>query len=156
AITKAATDGVDVISPGDTASFTINVSNDGAGPATNVQVTDQLPEATLLTWNATSSSFTVSMSAADFLTATLPSLPAGATATITASAVIPLAIFGSTACGGTGNLPGGPFELDGNAFDDPAVAGDDWSNAVAGDGGSSFAHSFVTDARNTTSDDIFT
>ena len=44
-ITKAVTGGVDTIHPGDTASFTITVTNDGAGPATNVVVTDQLPEA---------------------------------------------------------------------------------------------------------------
>jgi hypothetical protein len=53
-------------------------------------------------------------------------------------------------------LPGGPFELDGNAVNDPAVAGDDWANAVFGDGGSSFAHSFLTDAVNSTGDDVFT
>src|SRR5262249_50732396 len=45
---------------------------------------------------------------------------------------------------------------DGNAIDDPAVAGDDWSNVLFGNGGSAVAHSFVTDAVNTTADDIFT
>ncbi|HJZ57437.1 MAG TPA: matrixin family metalloprotease [Gemmataceae bacterium] len=155
-ITKAV-NGFDVIHPGDTASFTITVTNDGAGPATNVQVTDQLPEAALLTWTVFSSTFdTTSISTGDFLTAFSSSLPAGATSTVIVSAVIPLDIFGPTTLpGGTGNLPNGPFELDGNALDDPA-AGDDWSNAVFGNGGSSFAHSFATDTVNSTSDDIFT
>src|SRR5207237_3519146 len=44
-IAKAVTPGSpNVIHPGDTASFTITVTNDGAGPANNVVVTDQLPE----------------------------------------------------------------------------------------------------------------
>jgi hypothetical protein len=147
-----------LIHPGDTASFTISVSNDGAGPATNVVVTDQLPEPDLLTWGVTSSTFgTTSISIGDLLTASSASLAAGATSSVTVSAVIPLDIFGpTTPPGGTGNLPNGPFELDGNALDDPTVTGDDWSNAVFGNGGSSFAHSFVTDAVNTTGDDIFT
>jgi hypothetical protein len=157
-IVKAVTSGFpDVIHPGDTASFTITVTNDGAGPATNVRVTDQLPEPDLLTWGVTSSSFdTTSISTTDLLTASSATLPAGASESVIVSAVIPADIFGSTAAGGTGSLPRGPFELDGNALDDPAVAGDDWSNAVFGNGGSSFAHSFVTDTVNSTSDDIFT
>jgi Domain of unknown function DUF11 len=157
-IVKAVTAGFNnVIHPGDTASFTITVTNDGAGPATNVLVTDQLPEPDLLNWHVDSSNFdTTSVSLGDLLTATSSSLPAGATESVTVSAPIPLDIFGPTTSGGTGNLPAGPFELDGNALDDPAVAGDDWSNAVFGNGGSTFAHSFVTDAVNTTGDDIFT
>src|SRR5262245_55476574 len=95
-IAKAVTTGFpDVIHPGDTASFTITVSNTGAGPATNVRVTDQLPEPDLLVWSATSSSFTTSLSSSDFLTATLASLAAGASATITVSAPIPADIFGT-------------------------------------------------------------
>ncbi len=157
-IVKAVTDGVDVIHPGDTASFTITVTNDGAGPATNVVVTDQLPEADLLAWGvASSSNFdTAALNSTDFLTAVQNSLAAGASATVTVSAAIPADLFGGTPAGGTGNLPSGPFELDGNALNDPAVAGDDWSNAVFGNGGSSFAHSFVTDAVNSQGDDIFT
>src|SRR5262245_30822720 len=62
-----AVNGSDVIHPGDTASFTITVSNTGAGPATNVVVTDQLAEPDLLVWTATSSTFTTSVSATDFL-----------------------------------------------------------------------------------------
>ena len=158
-IVKAVTSGYNsAIHPGDTASFTITVSNDGAGPALNVLVTDQLPEAALLSWGVDASTFDVtSISTGDLLTASSASLAAGATASVTVSAVIPSDIFGpTTGGGGTGNLPNGPFELDGNAVDDPLVAGDDWANAVFGDGGSSFAHSFVTDAVNTTNDDIFT
>ena len=157
-IVKAVTSGYNsLIHPGDTASFTITVTNDGAGPATNVVVTDQLPEPDLLTWGVAASTFdTNSLSADDLLTASSTTLPAGATVSVTVSAVVPLDIFGTTAVGGTGSLPAGPFELDGNAVDDPAVTGDDWANAVFGDGGGSFAHSFVTDAVNSRADDIFT
>jgi uncharacterized repeat protein (TIGR01451 family) len=156
-ISKAATNGVTTIHPGDTASFTITVSNTGAGPATDVLVTDQLPEAALLTWTVGTSSFdTASISASDFLTATESSLAAGSTISIVVNAVIPADLFGNTGSGNGDPLPTGLFELDGNAINDPAVAGDDWSNVVAGDGGSSFAHSFVTDAVNSRSDDIFT
>src|SRR5262245_25617989 len=158
AISKAVTPGkLSVISIGDTASFTITVTNDGAGPATNALVTDQLPPSERLTGSATSSAFTPSISASGQLTATGASLAAGAAATITVSAVIPLDIFGSTGIG-TGNgdpLPTGLYELDGNALNDPAVAGDDWNNVLFGDGGGSVSHSFVADAVNSQGDDIF-
>ncbi|HEV8604481.1 MAG TPA: hypothetical protein VGQ99_03895 [Tepidisphaeraceae bacterium] len=156
-ITKAATGGITVIHPGDTASYTITVSNTGAGPATNVLVSDQLPEGALLDWSVGSSSFdTSSISASDLLTASESSLAAGATVTITVNAVIPADLFGGTGGGNGHALPTGLFELDGNAINDPNVAGDDWSNAVFGNGGSAFASSFVTDAVNSRSDDIFT
>src|SRR5207253_100932 len=78
-ITKSATNGVTTIHPGDTASYTITVSNSGAGPATNVSVTDQLPEPDLLNWVVGSSDFdSTSISATEFLTAGESSLPAGA------------------------------------------------------------------------------
>src|SRR5262249_8275382 len=75
--------------------------------------------------------------------------------------------------GGTGNLPSGPFELDGNATTTPPTPPTppthDWDQVFA-DAGSpptsgtfldgptsgALAGSFVTDAVNTTSDDIFT
>jgi hypothetical protein len=157
-IVKAVTSGYNsTIHPGDTASFTITVTNDGAGPATNVVVTDQLPEADLLSWGVAASQFdTTSIDTVGLLTATSATLPAGASESVTVSAVVPLDIFGAAPPGGTGNLPTGPFELDGNAADDPAVPGDDWSNVLFGDGGSAFAHSFVTDAVNSRADDIFT
>src|SRR5205807_392054 len=120
------------------------------------QVTDQLPEPTLLNWAVSSSGFdTASLSAGDFLTATKATLNAGATVSVTVSAVVPLTIFGSTPSGNGDPLPGGLFELDGNAFDDPQVAGDDWSNTLFGTS-SAVAHSFVTDAVNAQTDDIFT
>lgn len=169
-ITKAVTPGFpDVIHPGDTASFTITVTNDGAGPATNVIVTDQLPAADLLTWSATSSFFLTSVSTGDFLTATSPALPAGATGIITVSAVIPLDIFGPTG-GGTGSgdpVAAGVFELDGNATtgvlgtSGSTTTSHDWdqvfsdvTNVTSTSG--AIAASFITDAVNTTADDIFT
>lgn len=81
-----------VIHPGDTASFTITVSNVTASAAANVVVTDQLPAAGLLSWGASSGSFTTSTSGSGLLTATLLSLPAGASGSITVSASIPLDI----------------------------------------------------------------
>src|SRR6185369_16405889 len=112
----------------------------------------------LLTWSVTSSTFdTASISSTDFLTATDASLPAGVTVTIVVSAPIPADLFGNDGGAGNGHpLPTGLFELDGNALNDPNVAGDDWSNVVAGNGGSSTAHSFVTDAVNSRADDIYT
>src|SRR5439155_17448506 len=89
-ITKTVTgDGTSaVIMPGDTASFTISVTNDGDGFASNIQVTDQLPEPTLLNWAVSASGFdSASLSAGDFLTATKATLNAGATIPVTVSAV---------------------------------------------------------------------
>ena len=93
-ITKTVTGGGGqaVIHPGDTASFTITVSNVTASAAANVVVTDQLPAAGLLSWGASSGSFTTSTSGSGLLTATLLSLPAGASGSITVSASIPLDI----------------------------------------------------------------
>src|SRR5262249_55489944 len=70
-IVKSVTPGFpDVIHLGDTASFTITVTDDGAGAATNVLVTDQLPAADQLAWRIISSTFDVSsITAGDFLTA---------------------------------------------------------------------------------------
>jgi uncharacterized repeat protein (TIGR01451 family) len=156
-ITKGATDGVETIHPGDTASFTITVSNTGAGPATNVVVTDQLPEADLLDWGIVSSGFdTATISSTDFLTASKSSLAAGSSVTIVVSAVVPADLFGGTGSGNGDPLPSGLFELDGNAINDPNVAGDDWNNVLLGNGGGSVARSFVTDKVNSTADDIFT
>src|SRR5439155_21273088 len=94
------------------------------------------------------------ISATDFLTASESSLPAGASITIVVNAVIPLDLFGSTNTANGHPLPSGVFELDGNAADD-ATAGDDWANGLLGNGGSGVAHSFVTDAVNSRTDDIF-
>src|SRR5439155_18259862 len=91
----------------------------------------------------------------EFLTAGESSLPAGASITIVVNAVVPAAIFGRTGAGNGHPLPSGLFELDGNAVND-AAAGDDWANVLFGNGGSATAHSFVTDAVSSRSDDIFT
>jgi len=158
-ISKAVTNGFSsTIHPGDTASFTITVQNTGAGPATNVSLTDQLPEATLLTWTLGSYNFdSANIDSSDLLTATDASLAAGSSDTITVSAVIPADIFGSGTPGGNGDpLPAGLFELDGNATDDPAVAGDDWNTLFFGNGGAATAATLVTDPVSSRSDDIFT
>jgi hypothetical protein len=85
------------------------------------------------------------------------SLAAGATISIVVNAVIPLDLFGNEGGAGNGHpLPTGLFELDGNALNDSNVAGDDWDNVLFGNGGASIAHSFVADAVNSRTDDIFT
>jgi uncharacterized repeat protein (TIGR01451 family) len=151
-----------VIHPGDTASFTITVTNNGPGPALNVLVTDQLPAAELLTWVVSFSTFdTTSLSTGDFLTASRSSLPAYTTISVTVSASIPLDIFGLPPGSGTGNLPGGPFELDGNATSGSLSTSHDWGrvffdvvNRTSTSG--AIAGSFVTDAVKSPRDDIFT
>ena len=156
-ISKAATLGTpNTIHPGDTASFTITVGNDGAGPATSVVVSDALPDANLLTWSIASSTFdTSSLSAGDVLTASISTLAAGSGASVTVSAVIPSDVFPSQSGTGNGNpLPSGLFELDANAADDDTVNGDDWSNIFAANDAAA-ARKFVTDRVNTTQDDIF-
>jgi uncharacterized repeat protein (TIGR01451 family) len=169
-IVKSVTDGFpDVIHPGDTASFTITVTNNyGGGDALNVVVTDQLPAADLLFWSAASSAFTTSVSTGDFLTATMSRLPAGATATILVTASIPVDIFGPPfPVPPASRLPSGPFELDGNATtgvlgaSGSATPSRDWDrifldvvNRTSTSG--AIAGSFVTDAVKSPRDDIFT
>jgi uncharacterized repeat protein (TIGR01451 family) len=169
-ITKTVTGGFpDVIHPGDTASFTITVTNDGAGPATNVLVTDQLPGADQLTWVVTSSTFdTTSVSTGDFLTASSAILPAGVTESIFVSASIPVDIFGAPGAGGSGDpVAAGVFELDGNVTTGvlgsagSTTTSHDWdqvfNDIVNGTSTSgAIAASFLTDAVNTTADNIFT
>jgi hypothetical protein len=186
-ITKAVSPGfASTIKPGDTASFTITVTNSGDGSASNVVVTDNLPDPSKLTWSPSyTGGFTGSITAG-VLTAMDTTLAAGATATITVSAVIPVGIFGNTA--GTPSsdpVPLGLFELDGNATTGNLTSGNpnpppsssgsqntshDWDQIFADagsptSGSKSFtagptsganAGSFVFDAVNTTGDDIFT
>src|SRR5262249_718770 len=161
-ITKTVTgDGTSaVIHPGDTASFTITVTDDAAGPATNVLVTDQLPEPALLTWTVPSSDGldTASLSAGDFLTATKSSLAAGASISVVVSAPIPLDIFGNPPGSGNGDaVPTGLFELDGDAT---TTTSHDWDQVFADitsgtTTSGAVAASFVTDASNSNADDIF-
>jgi uncharacterized repeat protein (TIGR01451 family) len=168
AITKAVTPGFPtVIHPGDTASFTITVANTGAGTATNVVVTDALPDADMLSWSATSSAFTTSISAG-VLTATDAALAGGTSASVTVSAVVPLDFFGTEGTG-TGNgdpLPLDLFELDGNA--QTGVLGTSGSTTTSHDWDQVFndvtnltttsdalASAFVTDKVNVNTDDIF-
>lgn len=169
-ISKTVTPGFpDAIRPGDTASFTITVSNIfGGGPATNVVVTDQLPAADQLTWTVTSSTFDVtSISTGDFLFASSHTLLAGATASIVLSAIIPQDVFGF-ATGGSGDpVAAGVFELDGNATAGllgtagSAVPSHDWDqvfrdavNRTSTSG--AIAASFVTDVVKSSRDDVFT
>jgi uncharacterized repeat protein (TIGR01451 family) len=176
-IVKAITPGfATVIHPGDTASYTITVTNTGVGTATNVVVTDALPDASQLNWSATSSAFSTSISNG-VLTTTDASLAGGASASITVSAVVPLSIFGNPPnSNSTDGVPLGLFELDGNATtgvlgtSGSTTTSHDWDQVFA-DAGSpatsgSFnkvgalsgarVGSFVTDKINTTADDIFT
>jgi uncharacterized repeat protein (TIGR01451 family) len=170
AILKEVTDGRDLIRPGDTASFTITVSNPyGAGEAFHVLVTDQLPAADLLAWQVTRSTFdTTAISTGDVLTASSARIPAGATLSVTVSASIPADLFGPLfPVPPTAHLPGGPFELDGNATTgvlgtsgSPTTSHDwdrvflDVANRTSTSG--AIAGSFVTDAVKTTRDDVFT
>src|SRR5262249_38822865 len=146
------------------ASFTITVTNDGAGTALNVQVTDQLPEATLLSWSVTSSTFdTTSLSSTAFLVATTAALPGGATISVTLSALVPLDFFGTEGTGaGNGDpLPLSLFELDGNATtgvlgtSGSTTTSHDWDQVFADTSANpptttagALASTFVTDAVN--------
>jgi uncharacterized repeat protein (TIGR01451 family) len=148
-ITKAVSVGSPtVIHPGDTASYTITVNNTGAGTAQNLVVTDNLPDADMLTWTATSSDFTTSISGG-VLTATDASLVGGATASITVSAAVPLNFFGNPGTG-TGNgdpVPLGLFELDGNAT--TGVLGTSGSTTTSHDWDQVFADNTANPPTNT-------
>jgi uncharacterized repeat protein (TIGR01451 family) len=181
AITKQVTSGFpSTIHPGDTASFTITVTNPGAGTAINVVVTDQLPDpANKLTWTASGNTAgTCSVSSTDLLTCNGFNLVGGGSFSVTVSTVVPTNFFFNGGGGGPGNgdpVPLGLFELDGNAKTGVLDGGTgsqttshDWDQVFA-DAGSptasgsfsngptsgALAGSFVTDAKNTNSDDIF-
>jgi fimbrial isopeptide formation D2 family protein/uncharacterized repeat protein (TIGR01451 family) len=158
------------IHPGDTASFTITVSNaSGAGTAYGVVLTDQLPDASQLTWTVTANNGfddTPSVDASGNLVsgnltgARRASLPGGTTISITVSAAIPATIFGPTGSqlGNGDPLPSDLFELDGNALDDPAVAGQDWDSALGLNAtikSTSSQTRFLNDVFNSGTDDIF-
>jgi uncharacterized repeat protein (TIGR01451 family) len=173
-IVKTVTADQTVIHPGDTASFTITVSNPGAGTANNVVLTDPLPDADQLTWTVTSfTGFTSASISGGVLTASEASMFGGGTASVVISAVVPLTFFG-TSGGGTGNgngdaVPLSLFELDGNvttgalgssgsttiSHDWDQVYADNTANPVTNTA-DALASSFVNDKINTTADDIFT
>jgi uncharacterized repeat protein (TIGR01451 family) len=171
-IVKTVTANQTVIHPGDTASFTITVSNTGAGTANNVVMTDNLPDASQLTWTVTSfTGFTSASINSGVLTASEASMPGGGTASVVVSAVVPLNFFG-TSGGGTGNgdpVPLSLFELDGNGTtgvlgtSGSTTPSHDWDQVYADDAANpktntagAIASSFVNDPINTTKDDIFT
>jgi uncharacterized repeat protein (TIGR01451 family) len=167
-IVKTVTANQTVIHPGGTASFTITVSNPNptggtAGTAANVVMTDNLPDASQLTWTVTSfTGFTsASISASGVLTATEASMPGGGTASVVVSAAVPLSFFGNTSSTGNGDaVPSNLFEIDGNATVD-TTGGHDWNQVFADNTANpktntagAIASSFVTDE--TTGDDIYT
>jgi uncharacterized repeat protein (TIGR01451 family) len=130
------------IHPGDTASFTITVTNDSDGDATGVTLTDLLPDATQLSWGVSTSSnwgspTTTCSIAAGVLTCgpvTLAHNAAhNATATVTVTATVPANIFGSVGPPNGDPLPTGLFQLDRNALQSlPSTppATDDWDNVL--------------------------
>jgi uncharacterized repeat protein (TIGR01451 family) len=88
-ITKTAADAD--IAPGDTASYTIAVTNDGDGPARTLTVTDDLPGGITWTMPTPTDGCTITEGA---LHCTAASLAAGATFSVTVSGAIP-----ATTCG---------------------------------------------------------
>jgi uncharacterized repeat protein (TIGR01451 family) len=161
-IVKTVTANQTVIHPGGTASFTITVSNSGAGTANNVVLTDNLPDASQLTWTVTSfTGFTSSsISSIGVLTAGEASMPGGGSASVVVSAAVPLNFFGNTGAANGDAVPSNLFEIDGNATVDTA-GGHDWNQVFADNTANphtntagAIASSFVTDE--TTGDDIYT
>ncbi len=76
------TDSADPVVAGGTLTYTITVTNNGPSTATNVVVTDPLPTGLTFTSGTATNSGTVT-NAANVVTATIPTLASGASATIT-------------------------------------------------------------------------
>jgi uncharacterized repeat protein (TIGR01451 family) len=149
----------EVIKPGDTASFKITVSNTGAGAATNVLVTDQLPDPSQLTWTVTTQdgfdTATIGGGGdpAGYLRATKATLLGNTSISISVSAMIPLNLFGPPP-GTPGNgdpVPLNLFELDANATTGDLTSGGggpsttpshDWDQVFADAGSPSPATGF--------------
>jgi hypothetical protein len=166
-IVKTVTANQTVIHPGGTASYTITVSNPNptggtAGAATNVVLTDQLPDASQLTWTVTNfTGFTAaSISSSGVLTATEASMPGGGSASVVISATVPANFFGNVGAPNGDGVPSSLFEIDGNATVDTS-GGHDWNQVYADNTANpktntagAIASSFVTDE--TTNDGIYT
>jgi uncharacterized repeat protein (TIGR01451 family) len=113
------------INPGDTATFTIVVSNTGPGSATNVVVTDPLPAGGGLNWTTATPNCSVSGApGAQTLTCNLGTLAASASVTITVSAVTSLEMcttMPNLATATAGNNP--PVSDPGSITCNPPVSG---------------------------------
>ena len=103
------------VSPGDSARFTITVSNTGAGAATNVVVTDTLPSG--LTWVDNKSECSIT---SQILTCSLTSLAGSGSFSVTVAALIPAGFVLNPPTTGTTAL-----EIDGNLVPNGGL---DWSN----------------------------
>jgi uncharacterized repeat protein (TIGR01451 family) len=166
-IVKTVTANQTVIHPGGTASYTITVSNPNptggtAGTANNVVLTDNLPDASQLTWTVTSfTGFTAaSISSGGVLTATEASMLGGGSASVVISAVVPANFFGNVGAANGDSVPSNLFEIDGNATVNTS-GGHDWNQVYADNTANphtntagAIASSFVPDE--TTGDDIYT
>jgi uncharacterized repeat protein (TIGR01451 family) len=162
-IVKTVTANQTVIHPGDTASYTITVSNTGAGTANSVVLTDTLPDANMLPWMVTShTGFTSAGITGGVLTASAATMVGGGSASVVISAVVPLNFFGNTSPGaGNGDpVPSTLFEIDGNATVQSSQS-HDWNQVYADNTASprtstaaAIVSSFTTDE--TSGDPIFT
>jgi uncharacterized repeat protein (TIGR01451 family) len=157
-IVKSDTGGIAIVHPGGTASFTITVSNTGAGTAQNVLMTDQLPDVPQLTWKV--ASFTgfdsAVVNSSGFVTAMEANMLGGTTASVVVTAAIPANIFGNTSGIPNNDPVPGILELDGNAT---VESTHDWNQVYADsvngtNTAGAVASSFVIDP--TTGDDIYT
>src|SRR5262249_31529714 len=123
------------VTPGQTASYTITVTNTGAGTALNVHLTDQLPEDAnnQLAWSITTSQWgSASISPSDLLTADSATLLGGTSLSITVSALVPVNFFGNTPNAGLPDVvPPGLFELDANVTTNNPSTSHDWDQVFS-------------------------
>jgi uncharacterized repeat protein (TIGR01451 family) len=95
-IVKTVTANQTTVHPGGTASFTITVSNTGAGTANNVALTDNLPDASQLPWVVTSfTGFTSAKISGGVLTANEANMLGNTTSSVVVSAAVPLKSSGT-------------------------------------------------------------
>jgi len=117
------------VNPGNTATFTITVSNAGPGKAFDVVILDTLPSVAPNHWtddsnSCTVTSITVNTVARDSLACNVGTLNAGASFTVHVSATIPSNFLLNP----PSNINGQPIEIDGNLTDSPAGGAKDWHN----------------------------